>query len=101
MSDIKITPELLADVEAKAKSCRPGDTLHFDPAVVLAMTKMITGLCGNKPNCLHWWSEEDHEWKNCKDGNGRDEHNEPYGFCPDCGGEVEVIENPFTEGGAE
>jgi len=118
MSQVELTPELLAEIKRRAESVldykASGSPSYnqlvmiemafhekANPATVLAMAEMLTRLRENKPTCLHWWNAEHGEWQNCKDGNGRDEHSEPHGYCPDCGGEVEIIEDPYKKGGAE
>lgn len=44
MSAIEITPALLAELQKKTESMRPGDRLHINPAVVLAMIAEIEQL---------------------------------------------------------
>lgn len=64
---------------------------HADPQTVLKLLEHV------KPPCLHWFDKIEGEWQ-CECSESLNWDSEPWGYCSDCGGEVEVVDDPNPDG---
>lgn len=88
------------DIMAKVQGDYDADFVaSANPAVMLALVAEIERLKSlEKPPCKHWYSEVHECWQSdCSDDLHISEGDEPFAFCPYCGGMTEIVDEPETE----